>query len=42
MTQKRKTYTREFKLEAIELTETSDKPITQIAARSMPVPTTSR
>ena len=30
MTQKRKTYTREFKLEAIRLAETSGKPIAQI------------
>jgi transposase len=30
MTQKRKTYTREFKIEAIELAETGDKPIAQI------------
>jgi transposase len=30
MTQKRKTYTREFKLEAIQLAETSGKPIAQI------------
>jgi transposase len=29
MTQKRKTYTREFKLEAIQLAETSGKPVTQ-------------
>lgn len=30
MTQKRKTYTREFKLEALHLVETSGKPIAQI------------
>lgn len=30
MTKKRKTYTREFKLEAIQLAETSGKPIAQI------------
>ncbi len=30
MTQERKTYTREFKLEAIQLTETSGKPVAQI------------
>ena len=30
MTQQRKTYTREFKLEAIQLAETSGKPVTQI------------
>lgn len=30
MTTKRKSYTREFKLEAIELAETSGKPIAQI------------
>jgi len=30
MTQERKTYTREFKLEAIQLADTSGKPVTQI------------
>lgn len=30
MTQKRKTYTRDFKLEALRLVETSGKPIAQI------------
>ncbi len=30
MTQKRKTYTREFKLEALHLVETSGKPIAQV------------
>ena len=30
MSKKRKTYTREFKLEAVQLAETSDKPIAEI------------
>jgi transposase len=30
MTQERKTYTREFKLEAIQLAETSGRPVAQI------------